>query len=105
MSYKSVDLGKDMFLNDVVVGQNVLYLRAAPGGVGIGEITKIEVIDKRSGNIPAGWKHGYNHFKIKRMEIWYRFQLKTQTGRYTTKFFDEIIGRFDTEVYEKIKDE
>jgi hypothetical protein len=105
MSYKSVDIGKDMFLNDVVVGQNILYLRAAPGGIGIGEIIKIEVIDKRSGNIPAGWKYGYKHFKTKRMDIWYRFQLKTQNGRYTTKFFDEIIGHFDTDVYEQIKDE
>ena len=60
MSYKSVDIGKDMFLNDVYVGQKVLYLRAAPGGVGIGEVTKIEIVDKRSGNIHIGWKYGYN---------------------------------------------
>ena len=105
MDYKSVDIGKDMFLNDVVVGQKVLYLRAAPGGIGIGEITKIEVTDRRSGNIPVGWKYGYKHFKTKRMYIWYRFTIKTQSGRITIKYFDEIISHFDTEVYERIKSE
>lgn len=105
MSYKSVDIGKDMFLNDVYVGQKVLYLRAAPGGVGIGEVTKIEIVDKRSGNIHIGWKYGYKHFKSQRMDIWYRFTIKTQGGRITIKYFDEIISRFDTEVYERIKDE
>ena len=105
MSYKSVDTGKDMFLNDVVVGQKVLYLRAAPGGVGIGEVTKIEVLDKRSGNIRIGWKHGYKHYKTKSMDIWYRYQLKTQEKRTTEKFFHEIISQFDNEVYERIKDE
>lgn len=105
MDYKSVDMGKDMFLNDVFVGQNVLYLRGAPGGIGIGEITKIEIIDKRSGNIRAGWKYGYNHFKTQSSDIWYRFTIKTQSGRITIKYFDEIISRFDTEVYERIKDE
>lgn len=105
MDYKSVDMGKDMFLNDVFVGQNILYLRAAPGGIGIGEITKIEVVDKRSGNIHIGWKYGYNHFKTKSSDIWYRFTIKTQGGRITIKYFDEIISRFDIEVYERIKDE
>jgi hypothetical protein len=105
MDYKSVDVGKDMFLNDVVVGQKVLYLRAAPGGIGIGEVTKIEVIDKRSGNIHIGWKYGYKHFKSQRMDVWYRYTIKTQGGRITTKYFDEVIGRFDTEVYNQIKDE
>ena len=105
MSYKSVDIGKDMFLNDVYVGQKVLYLRAAPGGVGIGEVTKIEIVDKRSGNIHIGWKYGYNHFKTRSSDIWYRFTIKTQGGRITIKYFDEIISRFDTEVYERIKDE
>lgn len=105
MDYKSVDIGKDMFLNDVYVGQKVLYLRAAPGGVGIGEVTKIEILDNRSGYIPVGWKYGYKHFKNNKTNIWYRFHLKTQENRTTKKYFDEIIGRFDTEVYERIKDE
>ncbi len=105
MDYKSVDMGKDMFLNDVFVGQNVLYLRAAPGGIGIGEVTKIEIVDKRSGNIHIGWKYGYKHFKTQRMDIWYRYHIKTQENRTTIKYFDEIISRFDTEVYERIKDE
>ena len=54
MDYKSVDIGKDMFLNDVYVGQKVLYLRAAPGGVGIGEVTKIEIVDKSNTDTSTG---------------------------------------------------
>jgi hypothetical protein len=102
---KEVTVGKDMFLNDVFVGQHVLYTRAAPGGVGIGQIMQIDIISERPGYTPAGWKYGCNHFKNNKTYIWYRFRLKTQNGRYTTKFFDEIISNFDAAVYERIKDE
>lgn len=105
MEYKSVDTGKDMFLNMVYVGQAVIYTRSQPGGIGIGIVTKIELIDKRSGNIRAGWKYGYNHFKTQSSDIWYRYTIKTQGGRITTKYFNEVIGRYDMAVYDKIKNE
>ena len=39
---ETVEIGKDMFDNDIVIGQHILFNRAEPGGVGIGVVTNIE---------------------------------------------------------------
>ena len=105
MEYKIVDTGKDMFLNDVYVGQAVIYERAAPGGIGIGIITKIETADKQEALAVAGWKYGYGHYSSKKITKWYRYHVKTQSGCITIKYFNQIIAKYDMEVYDRIKDE
>lgn len=105
MEYKSVDTGKDMFLNIVSVGQAVIYERAAPGGIGIGIITKIEMTDKQEVLAVAGWKYGYARYSTKKIDKMYRYHIKTQSGCITIKNFSEIIGQYDISVYDRIKDE
>lgn len=105
MEYKSVDTGKDMFFNTVHVGQPVIYERAAPGGIGIGVITKIEITDKQEALAVAGWKYGYSRYANKKIDKMYRYHIKTQSGCITIKNFSEIIGQYDMSVYDRIKNE
>ena len=95
---ETTDIGKDMFDNDIVVGQHVLFKRADPGGVGIGIVTKIEKIwsDKPDGKVFSMWGHEY--FKTRKKDFTYNYTLKTRYGRETTKRDYKIIGKFDNNI-------
>lgn len=91
-------IGKDMFDNDIVIGQHILFNRADPGGVGIGIITKIEKYssDKPDGKVFSRWGHEY--FKTRQKDFKYYYTIKTRYGRETTKWDYEIIGKFDNNI-------
>ena len=92
-----VEIGKDMFDNDIVVGQHVLFNRADPG-VGIGIVTKIERTrsDKPDGKVFSMWGHEYCKGRYK--DLTYNYTIKTRYGCKTTKQDYEIIGKFDNNI-------
>lgn len=95
---ETVEIGKDMFDNDIVIGQHILFNRADPGGVGIGVVTNIErhKSDKPDGKVFSMWGHEY--FKTRKKDFTYYYTIKTRYGRVTTKRDYEIIGNFDNNI-------
>lgn len=98
--YKNLEssaIGRDMFDNHVYVGQKVLYMRADPGGVGIGEVIDIRIANKRTPNVPLkehiGYRYGYSSRKSVNERFYYT--LKTEGKRVTYKYNDEIIASFN----------
>ena len=79
---ESSEIGRDMFDNDVRIGQKVLYMRADPGGVGIGEVIDIRISNKSTKDKPLkeyiGYRYGYSSKKSVN-EIFY-YKLKTLSG-------------------------
>ena len=95
---ETVEIGKDMFDNDIIVGRHVLFKRSDPGGVGIGIVTKIERYrsDKSDGKVLSMWGHEY--FKTRKKDFTYSYTIKTRYGRETTKRDYQIIGKFDNNI-------
>jgi hypothetical protein len=95
---ETVEIGKDMFDNDIVIGQHVLFNRADPGGVGIGVVTNIERYksDKPDGKVFSMWGHEY--FNTRKKDFTYYYTIKTRYGRETTKRDYQIIGKFDNNI-------
>lgn len=99
--YKNLEkseMGRDMFDNDVRIGQKVLYMRADPGGVGIGEVTDIRIANKSTSEKPLKEHIGYRYDYSSRKSINERFyyKLKTEGKRETYKYNNEIIASFNS---------
>ena len=95
---ESSEIGRDMFDNDVRIGQKVLYMRADPGGVGIGEVIDIRISNKATKDKPLkeyiGYRYGYSSKKS--VDKIFCYKLKTEGKIETYKYNNEIISSFNS---------
>jgi len=94
MKTQNVEIGLDMFGNQVKVGQKVLYCRAAPGGVGIGIVTHIRECVPDEGKKLYEFS-GHEYYRLNKVDKKYEFEIRTQFARNTWKNASEIIAYVD----------